>query len=253
MVDENVRTALRERYQRSATLDIEGQTRECVEYIEHPDILVAEFADSYLTASEYDRSSEEFWTPPDDLPRRRISDDVTDQLMRASQVRLLEKPERAFRYVAREIFPLRAELGGHTEGDRRSAGLDYVGLQSEDCAVPILGVIEVPEDRPPFLCLMRLLTCLAEVSTEAQLKRANRFLFKGALGDAPSFDLHVIAADQGEPEEYLRVAQLTHDLSEVFHARLREEWQFPNLLRHIYYLDFDSKAFDGSLGVLWRV
>ena len=64
----NVKTALRDRYQRAAKLDEAGQTNECVEYLQNPEILVAEFADSYLTASEYDRSDQEFWSPPEDLP-----------------------------------------------------------------------------------------------------------------------------------------------------------------------------------------
>ena len=248
----NVRTALRERYHRAAMLDAEGQMRECVEYLQHPEILVAEFADSYLTASEYDRRDQEFWAPPEDLPRRRVSDDVCDQLVRASQIRVLDDPEHCFRYVAREIFPLRAELGGHREGDRRAAGLDYVGLISATQSVPILGVVHVPADRTLFLSLMRALTCLAEVATESQVARANRFLFRGVLPPEPTFDLHLLAADAPDTDDQPPISQLSRDLAHVFTLGLRDEWQFPNLLRNIYCLRMTLKKFDGSVRVDWR-
>jgi hypothetical protein len=249
----NVRTALRERYHRAVMLDEHGHLNECVEYLQNPEILVAEFADSYLTASEYDRSDQEFWSPADDLPRRRISDEVCDALMRASQVRVLDDPEYTFRYVAREIFPLRADLDGHKEGDRRAAGIDYVGLVPWDPPAPVLGVIQVPADRTPFLSLMRLLTCLAEVATEAQIARANRFLFKGVVPVVPSFELQILSVDCGSLEEEAPIVQLTRDLAEAFVTRLRDEWQFPDLVRQIHYLRYDPKGFDGSLGVDWRV
>ena len=250
----NVKTALRDRYQRAAKLDEARQTNECIEYLQNPEILVAEFADSYLTASEYDRRDEEFWTAPDDRPRCRVSDEVCDQLMRASQLRVLDDCEYRFRYVGRQIFPLRLELDEPLEGDRRAAGIDYVGLVPSDPPVPVLGVVQVPADRTPFLSLLRVLTCLAEVATEAQVARANRFLFQGVLPAAPTFDLQILAIDEGtlddEPEP---IAQLTRDLAEAFKLRLREEWQCPNLLRHIYSLRFDRKGFDGGLRADWRV
>ncbi|MBW2282049.1 MAG: hypothetical protein JRG76_04090 [Deltaproteobacteria bacterium] len=248
----NVRTALRERYQRAALLDAAGQMRECVEYLQHPEILVAEFSDSYLTASEYDRRDQEFWAPPEDLPRRRVSDDVCDQLVRASQVRVLDDPEHCFRYVAREIFPLRAELGGHAEGDRRAAGLDYVGLIAADPCVPVLGVVHVPADRTVFLSLMRLLTCLAEVATEAQVDRANRFLFRGVLPPEPTFDLHVLTESPPDLDAQPPISHLTHDLANVFVTLLRDEWQFPNMLRNIYCLRMSLKDFDGGMQVDWK-
>ncbi len=250
----SVNTALRERYQRAAKLDEARQTNECIEYLENPEILVAEFADSYLTASEYDRREEEFWTAPDDLPSRRVSDEVCDQLMRASQLHVLDDCEYRFRYVGRGVFPLRAELDGHRDGDPRAAGIDYVGLVPGDPPVPVLGVVQVPADRTPFLSLMRVLTCLAEVATEAQVARANRFLFQGVLPASPSFDLQILVVDEGTlDDEPAPIEQLTRDLAEVFKLRLSEEWQFPNLLRQIRSLRFDRAGFDGGLGADWRV
>ncbi len=250
----NVKTALRDRYLRAAKLDEASQLEECIEYLQNPEILVAEFADSYLTASEYDCRDEEFWAAPDDLSRRRLSDEVCDQLMRASRLRVLDECEYEFRYVGREIFPLRAELEGHLEGDARAAGIDYVGLIPSDPPVPVLGVIQVPADRTPFLSLMRLLTCLAEVATEAQIARANRFLFQAVLPPTPTFDLQILVVDDGALDyDPAPIAHLTRDLAEAFKVRLREEWQFPNLLRRIYCVRFKRKGFDGSLHADWCV
>ena len=57
--------------------------------------------------------------------------------------------------------------------------------------------------------------------------------------------------DEGGGDE-AAIMHLTHDLAEVFQLRLREEWQFPNLVRQISYLRHDRKRFDGSLGVCWH-
>ena len=44
------RTSLRKRFELARTRDTQGQMRECVSYLENPEILVAEFCDSFLTA-----------------------------------------------------------------------------------------------------------------------------------------------------------------------------------------------------------
>ena len=49
------------------------------------------------------------------------------------------------------------------------------------------------------------------------------------------------------------ITQLTHDLAGVFQLRLREEWQFPNLVRRISCLEPASLEFEGTLTVAWSV
>jgi len=48
------------------------------------------------------------------------------------------------------------------------------------------------------------------------------------------------------------LAHLTKDLAHVFNTLLKEEWQFPNLLRSISYVRM-SDDFNGTLDVDWCV
>lgn len=117
----------------------------------------------------------------------------------------------------------------------------------------MLGIVQPREHDGPYLSLMRLLCCLAEGATESQMERANRFLFKGALGFPPTFDLHLLQVDFQVADEYKPLAFLTRDLAHAFNRGLKEEWQFPNLLRHIYCLGMSGDANAQQREVLWRV
>lgn len=251
-----MKTILRERYEYSRTLNEQGQMKECVEYLEHPEILVAEFADSHLTAEAWDQRDEDFRSPDhDDLPRRRSSDRVAKNLLGASEITVQAATPYRFEYVARDIVPFRAGIDEDAPADdheRRAAGLDYVGLIVEAEPMPVLGVIQPHNVHTPYHSLLRLLTGLAEVSTEAQVERASRFLFKGRLSSRPSFDLHILKSDDKPAGSAPPLAHLTKDLAHVFNALLKEEWQFPSLLRSISYLRM-SDDFDGTLEVEWCV
>jgi hypothetical protein len=230
--------------------------KECVEYLEHPEILVAEFADSHLTAEAWDQRDEDFHSPEDeDLPQRRSTDKVAENLLGASEIRVLGATPYSFEYVARDIVPFRARVDDASpdaDRERRAAGLDYVGLIVELEPMPVLGVIQPENVHTPYHSLLRLLTGLAEVSTEAQVERANRFLFKGRLSSRPCFDLHIMKADGKPAGSAPPLAHLTKDLAHVFNTLLKEEWQFPNLLRSISYVRM-SDDFDGTLDVEWCV
>ncbi len=158
--------------------------------------------------------------------------------------------------IAGEAFPLLcarvADVTSASRDDRRAGGLDYVGLIPELEPMPVLGVIKPQNVHTPYHSLLRLLTGLAEVSTEAQVERANRFLFKGKLSSRPCFDLHILRADGKPPGSAPPLAHLTKDLAHVFNVLLKEEWQFPNLLRSISYLRM-SDDFNGTLDVEWCV
>ncbi len=253
------RTSLRRRFEHSRTLDPDMQMRECVEYLENPEILVAEFADSFLTAEAFDNRQEDFCSyGQTQIPKRRWVDRVIQQVIDHEHIQVLLKPPYQFRYVAREIVPLwNSSLSPDDGADRRlgDGGLDYVGAIEEqpDQPQPVLGVVKPDADPTPDLSFLRLITCLAEVSTSCQMERVSRFLFKNQLPARPTFDLHVALVDWDLEETHHPLAQLTRDLAHQFSTRLREEWQFPNLVRSLSLLALDTDSFDGTLRVLWSV
>jgi hypothetical protein len=254
-------TTLRARYERTCALSVDGQTRECIEYLQNPEILIAEFTDSFLMAEAFDAREQDFRSA--ELPiaiRKRQTDDAVRRLVGASRLSLVGFEPYRFRYVARDIVPLWTAGSGTDGGDltdrRRFKGLDYVAITQEPNPVPILGVVVPCEMTAPYVSLLRGLTCLAEVSTESQVARVNRYLFRGVLQCPTPFDLHVLMVKKdGEAADEPPLAQLTRDLAEVFSSRIREEWHLPNLLRHMLCLEMVSPRteFDGTLSVRWHV
>lgn len=249
------KSSLRKRLEHAVTLHVDAQSEECMDYLAHPDILVAEFCDSFLAAQEYDHREESFWAEGQkEIPRRRWVDHIVQRLIEQQTTRVPVEPAYAFRYMARQIIPLWSEHARRAENpsDRRSSGgLDYIGIVEEEEPRAVLGVVKPQDDDGPYLSFLRLITCLSEVATEAQMERANRFLFKGAIPGRPSIDLHIITVDP--PETQHQLVGLTHDLAHQFGVLLREEWQFPNLIRSTALLALDTDAFDGTLRVVWSV
>ena len=254
----STKTALRKRYETSRDLGLAEQLRECVEYLGNPEILIAEFSDSFLTADAFDNRKEDFCAyGQTQIPKRRWVDRIVQLMIDHEYIRLAAEPESQFRYLAREIIPLWSSDAQRSEegSERRAAGggIDYVGvIEESENPTAVLGVVQPREDKTPYLSLLRLLTCLAEVSTEPQMERANRFLFKGCLPDTPTFDLHILQVG-ADSDEAAALSELTKDLAHGFSRLLKEEWQFPNLLRNIECVRINPHAFEGELKLVWRV
>jgi hypothetical protein len=251
------KTALRKRFEYSRGLDPDAQLRECVEYLENPQILVAEFADSFLTAEAFDNRQEDFCAHGQtQIPKRRWVDHVVQKLIEHEDVTVRVDSPYEFRYLAREIIPLWSSEAKPVSdvSDRRNSGggLDYVGMVCGEECMAVLGVVRPKDDPTPYLALLRVLTCLAEVSTETQMDRANRFLFKGGLPQQPTFDLHILCAEPLAASPHSLCA-LTRDLAHHFNVLLKEEWQFPNLVRNIACLTLSGDDFAGVLDADWCV
>jgi len=252
-------TSLRTRYERACAKDLAAQTRECIEYLQNPEILMAEFSDSFLMAQTMDTREQDFRCAELPIPtRRRRTDHAVRRLVAAPALSVPGPTPYRFKYVARDIVPLWTAPQDESEDvmeSRRFKGLDYVAITQEPFPVPVLGVVVPPDTPAPYLSLLRVLTCLAEVSTEAQMERANRFLFRGILSCPTAFDIHLLRVCPDTPCEPTALGQLTRDLAEVFHLRVQEEWQVPDVLRHALCLEMPSpkKDFDGKLRLLWQV
>ena len=252
------RTALRKRLDHTRTLDVDAQLRECVEYLENPEILVLEFEDSFQTAELFDNREESFWAEGQtDVPKRRWVDHVVQRLIESGDIGVPLSPPYTFQYMARQIVPLWSSEGfTYDDATERRKGvgcIDYVGVIKEEEPRPVMGVIQPQEDVAPYVSFLRCITCLSEVCTEAQMARANRFLFKGAISGRPPIDLHIVAVDGDPAGGDHELVQLTRDLAHHFAVLLREEGPFPTLLRNIALLSLRSEDFQGTLQPVWSV
>ena len=97
-----LKSSLRKRLEHAMTLHVEAQGEECMDYLAHPDILVAEFCDSFLAAQEYDHREESFWAEGQtEAPRRRWVDHVVQRLIEQQNIQVPAEPAYGFRYLAR--------------------------------------------------------------------------------------------------------------------------------------------------------
>jgi hypothetical protein len=218
-----IATALRRRYERVKTLSPEAQIRDLVDYLENPEVLVAEFVDAYCAIEGCADADELILEGLATRPRGPLAERFASG--RAVQIAASDEP--ALRCLAGPV-PLLADAE-----DASGSGLDFVAVVPGVEPVPVLGVIEWPEGTSCYVLLMRALCCLAELAPAAHLERVSQELFKDALGAQARFDLQLVM--QGSPggTEARTLAQLTRDLAEGFHQALADEWQFPDLLRRI--------------------
>jgi len=225
----SVATGMRRRYERAQRLDVAGQIREVVDYLENPEVLLAEFVDAYCAI--------EGCADADELILEEISTithgDPLRAIFTAGQEIQLDGLEIATARCVAGVVPLLAE-----PGEELRRGLDYLALVDGDEPTPVLGVVERLRGTTPYTLLMRALCCLTELAPGPHLERVNDRLFKSALAAGSRFDLHLVM--QSEADHTL--AQLTRDLAEGFRQALADEWQFPDLLRGICSLRLESAS-----------
>src|SRR5688572_12461712 len=146
-------TPFRQRYERSLSLELGAQIEECADYLQNPEVLIAEFLESY------------YWIEGKLDPERE------DELLAASQAELVLEPYfdslelrvqvdgrvDSIRCLAGAFAPLPGELHPALE----QKGVDYVGVREGSQRV-VFGVTDLQQASTSFCLLLRGLNCLAE-------------------------------------------------------------------------------------------
>lgn len=161
-----------------------------------------------------------------------------------------------FRYADRQIAPKRTALANAPYSG--AGGIDYLGYGAAPSPLrPIIGEIKVDGDQNAFYALVQLLTYLSELATTKQIQRANRHnLFRGPIGEAPQFDLHILLADFNDQGKKGPIIDKTRRIAEGFKARLARvpsaASQFGDIL--CLKMDTDNFAKDGEdrLRLIWK-
>jgi hypothetical protein len=133
------------------------------------------------------------------------------------------------------------------------ATLDFVGVSCDAPHRPVLGAVQSREDTSAYPLLLRGLACLAELASLRQLERLSRRLFGDALDMPPSFELDLVLWDGPSRGEHVALEQLTRDLAERIKRVIRDDAQFPRILRDVVCLRTRAARFDGSLRFAWKV
>ena len=226
-------TILRQRFERARALPLEAQMRECVDYLQNPEVLIQEFLDAYTAVESCCDPEEHVFRvlpPAADEPRTRALQ--LERLFAASPVSVFDTVPFEFTCLARDVASVSGSTGQPLP---RVDGLDYVGHLVDSEPVGVLGVVQWDETTP-YALFLRLITCLSEIAPEAMLRAADQSLFKGGLGPEPKLDLQMLLREAEVEPAQAPLRQLTHDLAEAFYAGISEEWQFPDVLRNVVCL-----------------
>jgi hypothetical protein len=153
---------------------------------------------------------------------------------------VVARPELAFRYVDREISPLR------TTGSGRSArrSLDLLLVNTTD-GHPILAELKIAGDKPSYFALVQILALAADLVTQPQLQRLDTH-YPGAgfvwPKSGPHVDLYVIAHATPITGKYRpRLLDATREII----TKLNADQKLTSSIRRIAYLT--SAVKDGEL------
>ena len=244
-------TILRQRFERARSLPLDGQMRECIDYLQNPEVLIQEFVDAYVAVESCcDPDEQQFQiltASPDDPATRRV---MLERLFATGSVTVFDTVPFEFTLLARNVASVSGSTGKPNAG---MDGLDYVAHMIDSEPVGVLGVVQHDDKATPYTLFLRLITCLSEIAPDAQLRAADAGLFKGALGDEPKLDLQLLLREAETDPAQATLRQLTHDLAEAFYAGVSEEWQFPDVLRNIVCLLPAPADSDESLILEWCV
>jgi len=239
-------SSLRASYRRARALDFDEQLRECIDQLQNPQLIARELEDAHTECAPTTGGCYEV---------RATRGDGAEgaRWFYTSRDIFVVRDSSSFTCVAERIetVPARRAASDGFEG------LDYLALTCTARARPILGVVQSGLDATAYPLLLRLLASVCEIGHLPQLDRLNRVCFKGTLGAAPCFDLHLVLWDDwaGEDSAPARtpISQLTRDLAEKAKVALAEASRFPPILGDVVCLHMNPGRFDGRVRFGWRV
>jgi len=225
-------TPFRDHYERSRTLDCERQIQECADYLQHPEVLITEFLESYY------------------LIERRSDPAIQRALDEEDGLELVLEPfHDSFQIDVVDDDGLRERIEcasgafdpvptAHHPALRRR-GLDYVGARAGSSRI-VLGVTAADDEATIYLLFLRALNCLAEVAPPFQLARLQRLVMHERIRPDAAFDLQVGLPEPPAPGPPASLWQLTRDLAEAIKSHILQHPQFSATLGSIESLYLDS-------------
>jgi hypothetical protein len=242
------RTQLRELYEALLLLKEQEQTALAELHAADPARLVRRFEASVATVAAYpaivdpadpasplpfhDRIDRKLPDPQPDDPIER-TEHFASRLAKDGIQKVADAPELDFRYVDREIFPLRTTAKGAPRAATRR--LDLL-LASAD-GLPIAGELKIGSDKPTYFALIQALMYAAELSSAEQLNRLAKTytLAEFAWPDGgPFLDVFVIAL---KPPTGGRFRKKSFEASKQVSCKLVADPRINSVIRRIAYLE----------------
>lgn len=240
-------TPFRDHYEYCRALDCRKQLEECADYVQHPEVLISEFLESYyLVEREADPLCQNGFNEEEE--EELVLEPFHDTL----QLDIIdERGEQQRMLCAGGAFD---PLPGEQHPALRRRGLDYVATRDGSSRI-VLGVTEAQEEATVYLLLLRALNCFAEIAPPFQLARLRRLVVRDRIEPDATFDLQIGLSNRPCCEAETALRQLTRDLAEAFKIRILQHPQFEGTLGWIECLELDAgaQAPGAILRLAWRV
>jgi len=242
-------TPFREHLDHCAQLAPQQQLEECADYIQHVDLLVSEFLESYYLV-------ERLLEPDSALAGSSADSDgelVLEPFYESLEIELVDpmgRTEGRLVCVSGAVSSLPEE--NHPALSRR--GLDFIGLRDGENDHIVLGAVQSAKEETPFLLLLRALNALAEISPPLRIVQLGREIMRGGIPENVDFSLLLGVSEPDPSPESVALNELTRDLAEAFGRTAAEAPQLAGMLRDAWCVasDADSLA-AGRLRRSWRV
>ena len=231
-------------------LDTRRQIEECADYIQHVELLVAEFLESYYLV-------ERLWEPGAELAGGEESQGelILEPFYDSLELRLRDGdgPQTegdVLVCVSGAVSPLRGDQ--HPALSRR--GLDFIGLRGGSSQHIVLGVAQSSKDETPFLLLLRALNGLAELSPPLRVVQLGREIVRGGIPEDADFSLQLGVSEPDASPDAVALGELSRDLAESFHRRASEVPQLSGMLSEVACVEADADSLaSGHLKRVWRI
>jgi len=243
---ESLVTPFRAHYEYCRALDVERQLHECADHLQHPDVLLMEFFESYHQVERELR------------PDTALRPDADGELVLET---FHESLELAIWGGAAESEPLVCVSGSLSpvpDADHPALshrGLEYVGMRDGTPPHLVLGVAQSDKDETPYVMLLRALNAFAELSPPLRLVQLGRELIRAPIPEDVRFDLHIAITDLQPAPAWAALIELTRDLAELFKRQVTAQPQFSDTLGRIECLEIEPGGAGGIVAMdrLWSV
>ena len=244
MAEELKPTQLRVLYDVLCDLKDEEQTALAEWHARDPKLILHRIKKDLATVEGYDAVDEPFYgegsprtlpDPPTPLAEVVRTHHFASHLAGEKLHAVAGGDELAFRYVDREIFPLRQTKEGGPRPPERKLDLLLVGQDG----LPIVAELKIREDRATYFAFIQSLMYAAELSSQSQRARLAKFYEDAGFrwpGADPFGDIYIIAFEPPAATEESnrgRSFDATRRLAESLVGRP----QFAALIRRVVYLE----------------
>jgi hypothetical protein len=246
--DETLTTPFRAHLEHCQQLGTSAQVVECADYIQHIDILVSEFLESYYMV-------ERLWDPQTTAKSELDGAElVLEPFYESLEFALVGPGSQAVGdpivCVSGALSPLQSD--GHPALTRH--GLDFVGLHAGSRQHMALGAVQSSKTESAFLLLLRALNGLAELSPPLRMAQLGSDVLHGSIPEDADFSLYLGVAEREQEADVTALVELSRDLAEAFVCRTDEIAQFSGTLAHVACMELDSEALaSGRLQAIWQI